>query len=81
MLHCVKALNEVQMTQQLLQEWQTLYATGVSEAENGQVGTAIDEAEAAIKKRLEEKTETLEEAQLYSALRNLQRLRGLRQHE
>ena len=79
MLRCVRALNEVQMSQQLLQDWQTLYAMGVSEAENGQVGTGIEEAEAAIKKRLEEETETisaLEEAKLYSALRNLQRLKG-----
>jgi hypothetical protein len=67
------------MTQDLLQDWQMLYATAVSEGESGQLGAALEQAETAIKRRFEEESDTLsalEEAELYSALRNLQRLKA-----
>jgi hypothetical protein len=67
------------MTQELLQDWQMLYAIAVSEGETGQLGAALEQAEAAIKRRFEEESDTLsalEEAKLYSALRTLQRLKA-----
>ena len=75
----VQPLSEVPMIQDLLQDWQTLYANAVAEAESGQIGTALEEAETAIKRRFEEESDTLsalEEARLYSALRTLQRLKA-----
>ena len=65
------------MNQDVLQDWQTLYAAAVSEGESGQLGR-IERAQVAIQKRLEDRTETLsalEEAKLYAALRKLQRLK------
>ena len=67
------------MTQDLLQDWQMLYAIAVSEGESGQFGAALEQAETAIKRRFEEESDTLsglEEAKLYSALRTLQRLKA-----
>lgn len=67
------------MIQDLLQDWQMLYAFAVSEGESGQLGPALEQAEFAIKRRLEEESDTLsalEEAKLYSALRTLQRLKA-----
>ena len=67
------------MTHGLLQDWEMLYAIAVSEGETGQLGAALEQAEAAIKRRLEEESDTLsalEEAKLYSALRTLQRLKA-----
>ena len=66
------------MIQDLLQDWQMLYANAISEGESGQIGTALEQAETAIKRRFEEESDTLsalEEAKLYSALRTLQRLK------
>lgn len=63
----------------LLQDWETLYAIAVSEGETGQLGAALEQAEAAIKRRFGEESDTLsalEEAKLYSALRTLQRLKA-----
>jgi hypothetical protein len=67
------------MTQDLLQDWQMLYATAVSEGERGQLGAALEQAETAINRRFEDESDTLsalEEAKLYSALRTLQRLKA-----
>ena len=67
------------MTQDLLQDWQMLYATAVSEGESGQLGAALEQAETAINRRFEDESDTLsalEEAKLYSALRTLQRLKA-----
>jgi hypothetical protein len=67
------------MTQDLLQDWQMPYVIAVSEGESRQLGAALEEAETAIKARLEEDSDTLsalEEAKLYSALRTLQRLKA-----
>jgi hypothetical protein len=67
------------MTQELPQDWQMLYVIAVSEGESGQIGAALEQAEIAIKVRLEEESDTLsalEEAKLYSALRTLQRLKA-----
>jgi hypothetical protein len=67
------------MTQDLLQDWQMLYVIAVSEGESRQLGAALEQAETAIKARLEEDSDTLsalEEAKLYSALRTLQRLKA-----
>jgi len=75
----VQPLSEVPMIQDLLQDWQTLYANAISEGEGGQIGTALEQAETAIKRRFEEESDTLsalEEAKLYSALRTLQRLKA-----
>jgi hypothetical protein len=65
----------VDMSQDLLQDWQTLYSAAISEAESG---TEIEKAEVAIQRRLEDKAQTLsalEEAKLYAALRSLKRLK------
>jgi len=67
------------MIQDLLQDWQMLYANAISEGESGQIGTALEQAETAIKRRFEEESDTLsalEEAKLYSALRTLHRLKA-----
>jgi oligoendopeptidase F len=67
------------MTQDLLQDWQMLYAIAVSDGESGQISAALEQAETAIKRRFEEESDTLsalEEAKLYSALRTLQRLKA-----
>jgi hypothetical protein len=67
------------MTQDLLQDWQMLYVIAASEGESRQLGAALEQAETAIKARLEEDSDTLsalEEAKLYSALRTLQRLKA-----
>jgi hypothetical protein len=67
------------MSQDLLHDWQTLYAASTSKGERGQLGTGIEEAELAIQKRLEHQGETLsglEKAKLYAALRNLKRLKS-----
>jgi hypothetical protein len=67
------------MTQDLLQDWQMLYAIAVSDRESGQIGAALEQTETAIKRRFEEESDTLsawEEAKLYSALRTLQRLKA-----
>jgi hypothetical protein len=67
------------MTQDLLQDWQMLYAIAVSDGESGQIGAALEQTETAIKRRFEEESDTLsawEEAKLYSALRTLQRLKA-----
>ena len=75
----VQPLSEVPLIQDLLQDWQMLYANAVAEGESGQLGTALEQAETAIKRRFEEESDTLsalEEAKLYSALRTLHRLKA-----
>jgi len=75
----VQPLSEVPMIQDLLQDWQMLYANAVAEGESGHLATALEQAETAIKRRFEEESDTLsalEEAKLYSALRTLHRLKA-----
>ena len=66
------------MSEPTLRDWRTLYAVAMLEGESIQLGLRIEEAEVAIQERLRETIEsvpTLEESELYSALRILRRVR------
>jgi hypothetical protein len=62
------------MSEPTLRDWRTLYAAAMLEGESFQLGLRIEEAEVAIQERLRERGEsvpTLEESELYAALRIL----------
>lgn len=66
------------MSQATTPDWRAMYTTAVLEVERGQLGMSIESAEEAIQERLREVAESysaLEESELYSALRMLQRLK------
>ena len=66
------------MSEPTLRNWRTLYAAAMLEGESVQLELRIEEAEVAIRERLRETVDsvpTLEESELYSALRILRRVR------
>ena len=62
------------MSEPTLRDWRTLYAAATLESESFQLALRIEEAELAIQERLRERVDsvpTLEESELYAALRIL----------
>ncbi len=67
------------MSESALRDWRTLYAAAMLEGESMQLGLMIEEAEVAIQERLRQTVEsvpTLEESELYAAMRVLRRVRA-----
>jgi len=61
------------------QDWRSEYEAAISEGGSGQLGTGIEDAEAAIQERLRAVVENFsasEESELYAALRVLRRVRA-----